>query len=75
MVRTACIHILLLAVWCVRSPSWAADRTAWVYLAACQDVEQASNDGDRCHVQCGAQAFVVRLSVVDAPLCFLGVLG
>jgi len=67
MVRTAFIHILMLAVWCASSPSWAADRKAWVQLAACQYVEQAYHDGDSVHVQCGAQEFVVRLSCVDAP--------
>ena len=43
------------------------DRKAWVRLTDCQDVERDDNDGDSVHVQCGAQAFVVRLSCVDAP--------
>ena len=61
MLRTALIRILVLAVWCLSTPSWAADRKAWVCLTDCQYVEQAYNDGDSFHVQCGDQEFV------DAP--------
>ena len=67
MLRTALIRVLVLAVWCVSTHSWAADRKAWVRLTDCQYVEQAYNDGDSFHVQCGEQAFVVRLYFVDAP--------
>jgi endonuclease YncB( thermonuclease family) len=67
MIRTALICILVLAVWFVSAPSWAADRKAWVRLADCQYVEQTYNDGDSVHVQCGAQEFIVRLYFVDAP--------
>ena len=67
MARTAFISILMLAVWFVRSPSWAADRKAWVHLTDCQYVERDYNDGDSFHVQCGEQEFVVRLYFVDAP--------
>ena len=67
MLRTALIRILVLAVWCLSTPSWAADRKAWVRLTDCQYVEQAYNDGDSFHVQCGDQEFVVRLYFVDAP--------
>ena len=64
---TVRIHILVLLLWLVSVPSWAADRKAWVRLTECQYVEHASNDGDSFHVQCGEQAFVVRLYFVDAP--------
>jgi endonuclease YncB( thermonuclease family) len=67
MLRTALIRILVLAVWCSSTHSWAADRKAWVRLTDCQYVEQAYNDGDSFHVQCGDQEFVVRLYFVDAP--------
>ena len=67
MIRTAFISILVLAGWFVSSPSWAADRKAWVRLTDCQYVEQAYNDGDSFHVQCGEQEFVVRLYFVDTP--------
>ena len=64
---TVLIHILTLAVGFVSAPSWAANRKAWVRLPDCQYVEQAYNDGDSFHVQCSAQAFIVRLYFVDAP--------
>lgn len=67
MAQTALKYLLVLVVWCLSSPSWAADRTAWVQLTDCQYVEQTYNDGDSFHVQCGAQEFVVRLYFVDAP--------
>ena len=67
MIRTALISILILAMWFVHAPSWAADRKAWVRLTDCQYVERDYNDGDSFHVQCGAQEFVVRLYFVDAP--------
>src|SRR6266849_1158574 len=67
MLRTTLIHILVLVVGCVSTHSWAAERKAWVRLTDCQYVEQAYNDGDSFHVQCGAQVFVVRLYFVDAP--------
>ena len=67
MIRTAFISILVLAVWGVSAPSWAADRKAWVRLTDCQYVERTYNDGDSFHVQCGEQEFVVRLYFVDAP--------
>ena len=67
MRRTALICILILAVWFVSSPSRAADRKAWVRLTDCQYIEQTYNDGDSFHVQCGEEAFVVRLYFVDAP--------
>ena len=73
MLRTTRIHILVLVVGCVSTHSWAADRKAWVRLTECQYVEQAYNDGDSFHVQCGDQEFVVRLYCVDAPespLCY-----
>ena len=54
-------------MWGVSSLSWAADRKAWVRLPDCEYVEQAYNDGDSVHVQCGAQEFIVRLYFVDAP--------
>ena len=64
---TVLIHILVLAVGLLSTPSWGADRKAWVRLTECQYVEQPYNDGDSFHVQCGAQVFVVRLYFVDAP--------
>ena len=64
---TVRIHILVLLLWLVSVPSWAADRKAWVHLTDCQYVEQAYNDGDSFHVQCGEHVFVVRLYFVDAP--------
>ena len=64
---TVRIHILVLVVWLVSVPSWAANPKAWVRLPECQYVEQAYNDGDSFHVQCGEQVFVVRLYFVDAP--------
>ena len=64
---TVRIHILVLVVWLVSVPSWAVDRKAWVRLTECQYVEQAYNDGDSFHVQCGEHVFVVRLYFVDAP--------
>lgn len=67
MLRTTFIRILVLVVGCVSTHSWAADRKAWVRLTDCQYVEQTYNDGDSFHVQCGDQAFVVRLYFVDAP--------
>jgi hypothetical protein len=67
MRRTALISILLLAMWCMSTPSWAANRKAWVRLTGCQYREQTYNDGDSFHVQCGEQAFVVRIYFVDAP--------
>ena len=67
MVRRVLIHIVVFAVWFPCSFSWAADRKAWVRLTECQYVEQAYNDGDSFHVQCGEQELVVRLYFVDAP--------
>jgi endonuclease YncB( thermonuclease family) len=67
MIRTALISILVLAVWFVNSPIWAADRKAWIRLTDCQYIERDYNDGDSFHVQCGAQELVVRLYFVDAP--------
>jgi endonuclease YncB( thermonuclease family) len=67
MRRTALISILVVAMWFVSALSWAANRKAWIRLADCQYIEQTSNDGDSFHVQCGEQAFVVRLYFVDAP--------
>lgn len=64
---TVLIHILVLLLWLASVPSWAADRKAWVRLTDCQYVEQAYNDGDSFHVQCGEHVFVVRLYFVDAP--------
>lgn len=64
---TVYIHLLVLAVLLVSAPSWGADRKAWVHLIECQYIEQAYNDGDSFHVQCGEQVFVVRLYFVDAP--------
>ena len=67
MRRPALLSILVLAMWFASAPSWAANRPAWVRLTDCQYIEQTYNDGDSFHVQCGEQAFVVRLYFVDAP--------
>ena len=68
MRRTALIlHPGLGRVWGVSSPSWAADRKAWGRLPDCEYVEQAYNDGDSVHVQCGAQEFSVRLYFCRCP--------
>jgi len=62
-----CIYISVFAVWLLWAHSWAAERPAWVRLTDCRYVEQAYNDGDSFHVQCGTQEFIVRLYFVDAP--------
>jgi endonuclease YncB( thermonuclease family) len=67
MVRTVFISILVLGVWFVSVPIWAAARQEWVQLTDCQYVEQAYNDGDSFHVRCGPPAFILRLYFVDAP--------
>jgi hypothetical protein len=51
----------------VHSPTWGAARKTWTRLTNCQYIEQAYNNGDSFHVQCGPQDLIVRLYFVDAP--------
>lgn len=65
--RTAITQTLALALWCVSSHSWSAERSEWVQLTECRYVDQKYNDGDSFHVRCGAKELIVRLYFVDAP--------
>ena len=65
--RTAITQTLALALWCLSSHSWSAERRPWVELTECRYVNQKYNDGDSFHVRCGASELIVRLYFVDAP--------
>ncbi len=49
------------------APALAAGPKAWSTLEGCRYVPHANNDGDSFHVDCGGDAFVLRLYFVDAP--------
>ena len=67
MLRIWHVPAVMLLLFVILSPSSAAERRAWVTLTDCQYVAAKENDGDSFRVQCGTNAFNLRLYFVDAP--------